>query len=37
MGTVKPQCPSIGECQDGEMGVGGWGNTHIEAGGWWRG
>jgi hypothetical protein len=25
--------PSVGECQGGRMGVGGWGNTLIEAGG----
>jgi hypothetical protein len=37
LGPVKVQCPSVGECQGGEEGmggcVGGWGNTLIEAGG----
>jgi hypothetical protein len=31
---MKARCPSAGECQDWEVGVGGWvGNTIIEAGG----
>jgi hypothetical protein len=31
-------CPSVGECQGGQTGVGGWGSTLIEAGwgGWDR-
>jgi hypothetical protein len=34
LGPVKAQCPSVGECQGGEVEVGGRvGNTHIEAGG----
>jgi hypothetical protein len=33
LGPVKPQCPSVEECQGGEVGVSGWGNTFIEAGG----
>jgi hypothetical protein len=39
LGPVKPQCLSVGECQQGEAGVGEWvGNTHIEGeGGWDRG
>jgi hypothetical protein len=28
---VKAGCPSVGEFKGGEVGVGGWGNTHIEA------
>ena len=24
LGLVKAQCPSVGECQDREAGVGGW-------------
>jgi hypothetical protein len=24
LGPVKAQCPSVGECEDGEAGVGGW-------------
>jgi hypothetical protein len=34
---VKAQCPSVGECQGGEAGVGGWlgggGGTLIQEGG----
>jgi hypothetical protein len=30
---VMAQCPSIRECQGRETGVGGWGNSLIEAGG----
>ena len=26
------QCPSVGECQGGKMGMGEWGSNHIEAG-----
>ena len=44
LGPVKAGCPSVGECQDGEAGVGGWvENTLKEAGyrdgigGFWRG
>jgi hypothetical protein len=33
LGPVKAQCPSVGECQGREAGVGGWRNTLIEAGG----
>jgi hypothetical protein len=29
----KALCPSLGECKGREEGVGGWGNTLIEAGG----
>jgi hypothetical protein len=29
----KSRCPSVEECQGGEAGVGGWGNTLTEAGG----
>jgi hypothetical protein len=28
------RCTSVEECQGGGMGVGGWGSTLIEAGGW---
>ena len=30
-GPVKVQCPSLGECQGGEVGVSGLGSTLIEA------
>jgi hypothetical protein len=30
---MKAQCPSVGESQGGEVGVGGWVSTLIEAGG----
>ena len=33
LGTEGVQCSSVGECQDGRMGVRGWGNTLIEVGG----
>jgi hypothetical protein len=33
LGLVKARCPSVGVCQSGEAGVGGWGSTLIEAGG----
>ena len=33
LGLVKSLCPSIGECQDLEVGVCGWSSTLIEAGG----
>jgi hypothetical protein len=39
LGPVKAGCPCVRECQGGEVevggevGVGGWGNTLIEAGG----
>jgi hypothetical protein len=26
LGPVKTRCPSVGECQGGEAGVGGWGD-----------
>jgi hypothetical protein len=32
LGPVKAQCPSVGECHEGEVGVGGWGDTLIETG-----
>ena len=28
---LKTSCPGVGECQGGEVRVGGWGNTIIEA------
>jgi hypothetical protein len=28
LGPVKAQCPSVGECQSGEVGVGGWVGEH---------
>jgi hypothetical protein len=28
LGSVKAQCPSVGECQGGEVGVGGWVGEH---------
>jgi hypothetical protein len=31
--SVKAQCLSVRECQGGEVGMGGWGITLIEAGG----
>jgi hypothetical protein len=31
--TVKAQYPSVGECQGGEAGMGGWEYILIEAGG----
>jgi hypothetical protein len=37
LGPGKDQCPSVGECQDGETGEGRWmGSTLLEAGerGW---
>ena len=30
-GAGEALCPSLGECQGGEAGVGGWGHTRIEA------
>ena len=33
LGPEGVQCPSVGECQGGKMGVGGWETTLIEAGG----
>ena len=33
LGPEGVQCPSVGECQGGRMGVGEWGSTLIEAGG----
>ena len=30
---MKGLCPSVGECQDGEVGMHGWMSTLIEAGG----
>ena len=32
LGPTKAQCPSVGECQAGEVGGGEWVNTLIEAG-----
>ena len=32
LGPEGVQCPSVGECQGGRMGVGGWGSTLIEQG-----
>ena len=39
LGPLKAHCPSVWECQGGEVGVSGWGSTLIEAGGggWDRG
>jgi hypothetical protein len=47
LGPVEARCPSTGEYQDSEVGVGRWGTTFIEAkgrgesrdgtGGLWRG
>jgi hypothetical protein len=31
VGPVKALCPSVGECQDGKMGMGRWMSTLIEA------
>jgi hypothetical protein len=31
LGSVKARCPRVWECQGGEAGVDGWGNTLIEA------
>jgi hypothetical protein len=28
LGPMKAQCPSVGECQDGEVGVGRWVGEH---------
>jgi hypothetical protein len=28
LGPVKAQCPSVGECQGSQMGVGGWVGKH---------
>jgi hypothetical protein len=28
LNPVKAQCPSVGECQGGEVGVGGWVREH---------
>jgi hypothetical protein len=33
LGPAMARCPSVGEFEDGEAGLGGWGNTLIEAGG----
>ena len=33
LGPVKALCPSVGECQGGEVGVGGWGSILLEEGG----
>ena len=33
LGSEGVRCPSVGECQGGMTGVGGWGSTLIEAGG----
>jgi hypothetical protein len=33
LGSEGVQCPSVGECQGGKTGVGGWESTLIEAGG----
>ena len=33
LGPVKAGCSSVWECQEGEVGVGSWENTLIEAGG----
>ena len=30
--SVKAGCPSVGECQFGEVGMSGWGITPTEAG-----
>ena len=36
LGPVKARCPSAGECEGGEAGVGVWvGNTLIEVGNRW--
>ena len=32
LGPEVVHCPSVGECQCGKMGVGGWVSTLIEAG-----
>ena len=33
LGLGKAQCPSVGECQGGEVGVGGWvGHPHRSRG-----
>jgi hypothetical protein len=39
LGPLKARCPSVGEFKVKEVGVGGWGNTLIEAAGrgWDRG
>jgi hypothetical protein len=41
LGPEGVQCPSVGECQGGNMGVGGWVREHPhrsrERGGWNRG
>ena len=38
LSPMKAQFSSVGECQDGEMGVGEWvGSTLLEAGGRWEG
>ena len=34
LGPVKAPCPSVGEFEAREAGVGGGGNTLMEAGGW---
>jgi hypothetical protein len=36
LGPVTARCPSIGECQGSEVGVGGWGSTVIEGKRWDR-
>ena len=33
LGPVKIQCPSAGECQGGQEGVGEWVSTLMESGG----
>jgi hypothetical protein len=32
LAPVKAQCSTVGECQGGKKGVGGWGSTLIETG-----
>jgi hypothetical protein len=34
LGPVKARYSIVVECQSGEVGVGRWGSTHIEAGEW---
>ena len=33
LGPDGVQCPNVGECQGGNVGVGCWGSNPIEAGG----